>query len=76
VLYPVAFISVLGVLVLLSPVFCIVWITIMRQENTIDSLKQLWMPALAGLTLALLMIMVIDLIRLGVTGTWGGFPLG
>jgi uncharacterized membrane protein len=76
VLYPIAFLSVLGVLALLSMVFCIVWIIIMRQENTFDSLGQLWMPALAGLTLALLMIMVIDLFRLQLTGTWGGFPLG
>ena len=76
VLYPVAFLSVLGVLALLSMVFSIVWIIIMRQENTFETLKQLWMPALAGLTLTFLMISVIDLLRLKLTGTWGGFPLG
>jgi len=76
VLYPIAFLSVLGVVALLSMVFSIVWIIIMRQENTFDTLKQLWMPALAGLTLTFLMISVIDLLRLRLTGTWGGFPLG
>ena len=76
VLYPIAFLCILGVLALLSMVFSIVWIIIMRQENTFKTLKQLWMPALAGLTLAFLMISVIDLLRLNLTGTWGGFPLG
>ena len=76
VLYPIAFLSVLGVVALLSMVFSIVWIIIMRQENTFETLKQLWMPALAGLTLTFLMISVIDLLRLKLTGTWGGFPLG
>jgi len=76
ILYPIAFLSVLGVLALLSMVFSIVWVIIMRQENTFDRLKQLWMPTIAGLTLAFLMISVIDLLRLKLTGTWGGFPLG
>jgi uncharacterized membrane protein len=76
ILYPIAFLSVLGVLALLSMVFSIVWVIIMRQENAFERLKQLWMPALAGLTLTFLMITVIDLLRLRLTGTWGGFPLG
>jgi uncharacterized membrane protein len=76
VLYPVAILSVLGVLSLLSTVFGMVWVMIMRQENTLSSSGELWMPGLAGVTLALLMIMVIDLLRLRLTGTWGGFPLG
>lgn len=75
VLYPIAFLSVLGVLALLAMVFGILWVIIMRQENTFESYRQLWMPALAGLTLALLMISAIDLFRLQLTGTWGGFPL-
>lgn len=75
VLYPIAFSSVLGVLALLAMVFGILWVIIMRQENTFESYRQLWMPALAGVTLALLMISAIDLFRLQLTGTWGGFPL-
>lgn len=76
VLYPIAILSVLGVLALLVMVFSMVWILIMRQENEFTSLKQMWMPGLAGTTLAFLMISVIDLLRLKLTGTWGGFPLG
>lgn len=76
VLYPIAIISVLGVMSLLSLVFSMVWVLIMQQENLFDSIKQMWMPFLAGTTLALIMITVIDLLRLKLTGTWGGFPLG
>lgn len=76
ILYIISFLSVLGVIALLSMVFGIVWIILMRQENSFEYLNQLWIPTLAGLTLTLLMISVIDLLRLSLTGTWGGFPLG
>jgi uncharacterized membrane protein len=76
VLYPIAILSVLGVLALLVLVFSMVWILIMRQENEFISLKQMWMPFLAGTTLAFLMISAIDLLRFSLTGTWGAFPLG
>jgi uncharacterized membrane protein len=76
VLYPVAILSVLGVLALLVMVFSMVWILMMRQENNFSSLKEMWMPILAGTTMAFLMITIIDLLRLRLTGTWGGFPLG
>jgi uncharacterized membrane protein len=76
VLYPVAALSVLGVLALLIMVFSMVWILLMRQENEFHSLRQMWMPFLAGTTLAFLMISAIDLFRYTLTGTWGAFPLG
>lgn len=76
VLYPIAILSVLGVLALLIMVFSMVWILMMRQENVFTSLKEMWMPFLAGTTLTFLMITAIDLLRLKLTGTWGGFPLG
>jgi uncharacterized membrane protein len=76
ILYPVAILSVLGVLALLIMVFSMVWILMMRQENEFTSIKQMWLPFLAGMTLALLMISAIDLLRFQLTGTWGGFPLG
>lgn len=76
VLYPIGILSVLGVLALLVMVFSMVWVLIMRQENEFVSLKQMWMPLLAGTTLAFLMIGAIDLLRFQLTGTWGAFPLG
>ncbi len=76
VLYPVAILSVLGVLALLLVVFSMVWLLMMHQENEFTSIKQMWLPFLAGVTLAFLMISAIDLLRYQLTGTWGGFPLG
>ena len=74
VLYPVAYVSALGTLSLLVIVFAILWIMIMRQDNSFEYVRQLWLPFLSGLTLALLMILSIDLVRLQFTGTWSGFP--
>ena len=74
ILYPVAILSTLGVLLLLSMVFSIVWIMVMKQDNAFEHLRQLWLPAVAGLTLAFLLILSIDLFRLNLTHTWGGFP--
>jgi uncharacterized membrane protein len=74
VLYPVAYVSALGTLSLLVIVFAILWIMIMRQDNSFENVRQLWLPFLSGLTLALLMILSIDLVRLQFTGTWSGFP--
>jgi uncharacterized membrane protein len=76
ILYPIAFISVFGVMALLIIVFSVVWMLVMRQENTFESLSQMWMPFIAGTTLTFLMITAIDLLRLRLTGTWGAFPLG
>ncbi len=74
ILYPIAYISALGTLSLLVLVFTILWIIIMKQDNTFDNIRQLWLPFASGLTLALLMILSIDLLRLQFTGTWSGFP--
>lgn len=73
-LYPIAYISALGTLSLLVMVFAILWIIIMKQDNTFDHAGQLWLPFASGFTLALLLILSIDLLRLQLTGTWGGFP--
>jgi uncharacterized membrane protein len=74
ILYPIAYISALGTLSLLVMVFMILWIIIMKQDNTFESPRQLWLPFASGLTLALLLILSIDLLRLQFTGTWNGFP--
>ena len=74
ILYTVAILSSLGVLTLLSMVFSIVWIMVMKQDNSFELIRQLWLPAVAGLTLAFLLILSIDLFRFNLTHTWGGFP--
>jgi len=74
VLYFIAILSTLGVLALLAMVFSIVWVMIMKEDNAFDHLRQLWLPAVAGLTLAFILILSIDLFRFNLTHTWTGFP--
>jgi uncharacterized membrane protein len=74
VLYPVALLSALGVVALLTLVFSIVWIMVMQEDNAYERPAQLWLPAVAGLTLAFLLILGIDLFRFHLTHTWQGFP--
>jgi len=76
ILYPVAFLSALGALALLTIIFSMVWVMIMRQDNTFDHPRQLWLAATSGLTLGLLLILGIDLFRFQLTHSWGGFPFG
>jgi uncharacterized membrane protein len=75
VLYPVAVISVLGVLVLLSMVYCMVWVMLMGEENKFARLPQLWLPLLAGFTVAMIQTAGVDAVRFWLTGTWNGFPI-
>ncbi len=75
VLYPAAILSAGGVLLLLTLVYGMLWTMIMRQENLFMNLREAWLPVLAGLTIALLQITTVDVVRLWLTHTWGGFPL-
>ncbi|MGA2505474.1 MAG: DUF2085 domain-containing protein [Anaerolineales bacterium] len=76
VLYPVAVISTLGVWLLLSMVYSMVWVMIMGEDSKFTKLRQLWLPLLAGLTIAMIQTAGIDALRFWLTGTWGAFPLG
>jgi uncharacterized membrane protein len=76
VLYPLAVLSALAVWLLLTLVYSMLWVMIMRQDNQFTSLRQLWLALLAGLTVAMIQIAAVDALRFWLTGTWGAFPLG
>ena len=76
VLYPLAMLSALGVWLLLTIVYSMVWVMIMGQDNQFKKLRQYWLPILAGLTIAMIQTAAIDALRFWLTGTWGAFPLG
>jgi uncharacterized membrane protein len=76
ILYPLSLVSAAGVLLLLTLVYSMVWIMIFRVENKVEKASQLLYPLLAGFAVALIQILVLDALRYGLTGTWGGFPLG
>lgn len=76
ILYPLALISAAGVLVLLSMVYVMVLLIVLKQENRFLRFHQLWLPFTGGFGLALLQIVVLDVGRYILTGTWDGFHLG
>ncbi len=75
VLFPLAIISALGVWLLLTLVYGMVWVMIMSQDNRFIRLRQMWLPLLAGLTIAMIQTAAVDALRFWLTGTWGAFPL-
>ena len=76
ILYPLAILSAFTVPMLLTIVYGLFAIMAIRRENTYDRLKQAWLPLTAGFTIAMLQIVIFDMLRFAITGTWGGFPLG
>lgn len=75
ILYPLALLSSLGVVGLLSAVYSMLALIVLRRENRADSWYALVIPVALGLTLAMLQISAIDLGRYLATGTWSGFNL-
>jgi len=75
VLYPLALVSSLGVVILLTCVYTMLVLLLTGRDNQIERLPQLVYPALAGFALALLQIAALDVIRYALTGTWNGFSL-
>jgi uncharacterized membrane protein len=76
VLYPLALISAAGVLLILSMVYTMVWLMVLRIENRYQSVFQLFFPLTGGFGMALLQIAILDFVRYLLTGTWDGFHLG
>lgn len=76
VLYPLALISAGGVLVLLAMVYTMVWLMLLKLENRIERITQLLVPLAGGLLFSIVQIVIIDIGRFILTGTWDGFHLG
>lgn len=76
ILYPLAFISVAGVVILLTMLYMVIWLTLTRLENHYQKFQQLLLPLTAGFTVGLLQIAVFDIVRFWLTGTWEGFHIG
>ena len=75
VLYPFTILSSLTVLLMLTLIYTIIWIMLLKKENQAYNLKHIWWLLLLGFDTALLQITLMDLGRYWLTGTWGGFSL-
>lgn len=76
ILYPLALISAAGVVLILSLVYGMTGVLLLRRANRTESWAGVALPLLGGLGFALLQIALIDLARFWLTGTWEGFHLG
>jgi uncharacterized membrane protein len=76
ILYPLALLSVAGILFLLTGVYTSLLLMLFRKENAAENFHDAWPVLLAGLTIGLLQILAIDAVRFYFTHTWGGFNLG
>jgi uncharacterized membrane protein len=76
VLFIMAILSALTVPLLLSMIYGLFAVMALRKDNAYVVIKKAWLPLTAGFTIAMLQIVIFDLLRFTLTGTWGGFPLG
>jgi len=76
ILYPLALISAGGVIVILTLVYGMLCLILFKRENCFSSLQQMLFLIIAGLGIAFAQIIVLDIIRYMITGTWDGFYLG
>lgn len=70
ILYPVALISVGGVILLLTMAYTIIVLRVFGKENQFTRLSQISIPLTFGFTIAITQIAIFDLIRFIITETW------
>ena len=75
VLYPLAILSGLGVLLLLTLAYALIALQILKRESAAENYRALFLPVAMGFGLALLQVGAIDILRYLFTGTWSGFHL-
>ncbi len=70
-LYPLAVVSSLGVVILLTMINTILAVVVLRREGSAQSWRQIVVPIAAGLALAILQILALSLLRAYLTVTFG-----
>lgn len=74
-LYPLALLSSLAVLLLLTLIYTMVLAMLLRRENCAGHWRDLLAPVCGGATLAIGQVAILDGVRLALTGSWAGFSL-
>ena len=75
ILYPLAILSGLAILLVLTLCYALIISMIIKKENVHNNWKEAWVPILAGFSIAITQTYIIDILRYTFTGTWGGFNL-
>jgi uncharacterized membrane protein len=75
ILYPLALLSALGVVALLTMLDTTFLLILTRRDGRVERWTGALLPLVAGFTLAILQIGLIDAARFAIFRTWGGFAL-
>lgn len=75
-LVPLSLVSALGVILLLTVLYGLIWMILLEKEGSYTAYRELGWLLLAGSITALAQIGGMDLLRFWITGTWSGFHLG
>jgi uncharacterized membrane protein len=73
--YPLAVLSAVSVLVLLTLIYSMVLVMLFKKDNTFDRVGQFKFFLVGGFMIAILQVGLIDLARYLWAGTWDGFIL-
>lgn len=74
-IYPLALLSAVDVLIILTLIFTLVWIMLFKKDNLFHHWDELPWWLTAGFGTALALIAFMDWVRFSMTGTWDGFLL-
>lgn len=75
-LWILGIISTIGVVFALTMIGTAMFLSITRLDRRAMTWRELAFPLLAGLTLAIIEVGLIDILRFALTGTWNGFSIG
>jgi uncharacterized membrane protein len=66
-------ISAFGVVLMLTLINSVMVASLLKRERQYRQIREMWLPLLAGVAMALVLIGTIDYFRYSVTHTWDGF---
>ena len=75
-LFTFSLISAVGILVLLTMIYTVFWLFLLKTENQYERFAQLSFPLTLGFGTALLQVALFNWARFAFTGTWDGFVIG
>jgi len=73
--YALAWVSAVGVILILTLVYSVVYMMVFHRDNQAQSWRDLVIPLAIGLLTAIAQIGLVDLVRYVLTGSWSGFSL-
>lgn len=68
--YPVAILSITGIVLVLSMIYALLWSIILKKENSMHLFKDGYRIFIVGIMTAMLQIGVMDLLRYSLSGNW------